>query len=176
MHDTHAHRAARGRKIAATFLTEAPAHSDIADRIMRANAYVGDIDTTDQDPWSEGAEGIRDALVDLLHHADGWHTPNAVLDAAISAVDHLPAGWAEAYRAYGTMPTSPTVVVPETEDLHHFDVLAGAATELLMAGPAQFDEVTANSLADAAETRFMDEAEAARFNAVRNAREAAASS
>ncbi|MER6604284.1 MULTISPECIES: hypothetical protein [Streptomyces] len=176
MRDTHAHRAARGRKIAATFLAEAPAHSDIADRIMRANAYVGDIDTTDQDPWSEGVVGLRDALVDLLHHADGWYTPNAVLDAAISAVDRLPAGWAEAYRAYGTMPTSPTVHVPDTEDLHHFDLLVGAAAELLMAGPAQFNEVTANSVADAAETRFMDEAEAARFGAVRNAREAAASS
>ncbi|MFD5349966.1 hypothetical protein ACFWJY_41020, partial [Streptomyces anulatus] len=82
--------------------------------------------------------------MDVLHHADGWFTPFAVLDAALSAVDALPAGWAEAYRSYGTMPESTTLDVPETDDLHDFDAIVGAATELLMAVPSQYD-VTANS-------------------------------
>ncbi|WP_073229293.1 hypothetical protein [Streptomyces sp. NBRC 110465] len=175
MNDTNAQRAARGAAIVAQFLEQAPAYPGIADRVMRANWYVGEVGTTSQDPWSEEAEGLRDALVDVLHHADGWHTVTAVLDAAISAVDALPAGWAEAYRAYSTMPPSPTVDVPDTTDVHDLRAIVGAATELLMAGPAQFT-VTANGLADEAEMRFLDEAEAARFGAVRNAREAAASS
>lgn len=175
MIDTHAERAARGAEIVRQYLELAPAYPGISDRIMRANWYVGEICTTDQDPWGEDAEGIRDALVDVLHHADGWQTANAVLDAALSAVDALPAGWAEAYRTYSTMPPSPTLDIPATDDLHHIGALVGAATELLMAGHAQHD-VTAYGLADEAETRFMDEAEEARYNAVRNAREAAAAS
>ncbi|MFL0028531.1 hypothetical protein ACJBCE_37025 [Streptomyces sp. NBUL23] len=174
MSDTYAERAARGAEIVREYLQQAPSYPSISDRIMRANWYVGEVNATANDPWGEDEVGLRDGLVDLLHHADGWHTPNAVLDAAISAVDALPAGWAEAYRSYGTMPESPTLDVPETGDLHHVDAIVGAATELLMAGPSQYD-VTANSLADEAETRFMDEAEAARFNAVRTAREAASS-
>ncbi|MGW1666805.1 hypothetical protein [Streptomyces microflavus] len=172
MNDIHAERAARGAAIVAAYLTLAPSHPGIADRVMRANWYVAEINATPQDPWGEGEEGLRDALVDVLHHADGWHTPNAVLDPAISAVDALPAGWAEAYRTYSTMPQSPTVDVPETDDLHDLRAIVGAATELLMAGPAQHP-VTANGIADEAETRFLDEAEAARFGAIRTARHSA---
>ncbi|MEU4032348.1 hypothetical protein [Streptomyces anulatus] len=175
MSDTCAERAARGAEIVREYLRQAPSYPGISDRIMRANWYVGEVKATAADPWSEDETGLRDGLVDVLHHGDGWFTLDAILDAAISAVDALPAGWAEAYRSYGTMPQSPTLDVPETGDLHDFDAIVGAATELLMAGPSQYD-VTANSLADEAEIRFLDEIEAARFNAVRTAREAAASS
>ncbi|MGW1193673.1 hypothetical protein [Streptomyces sp. NPDC002559] len=168
MKDTHAHRAARGAAIVRIHLCEAPTYRSIEDRVLRGLHYANDVHAGDADPLYEGTVALRDALVDVLHHADGWHTPATILDSALLAVERLPAGWAEKYREYKTASTVRPAVVHAATDTRERSGVVGAATEILMA-TAHYGE-TATMLADAAEEKFRDEVESARFAAVRDAR------
>ncbi|MGW1411306.1 hypothetical protein [Streptomyces sp. NPDC002403] len=168
MNDTHAHRAARGAAIVRIHLCEAPTHRSIEDRVLRGLHYANEVHTTDADPLYEGTVALRDALVDVLHHADGWYTPDTVLDSALLAVEKLPAGWAEQYRDYQTASTARPVKVHTAADTRARSAVVGTVTEILMAA-AHYGE-TATVLADSAEERFRDEVESARFTAVRDAR------
>ncbi|MEV0012865.1 hypothetical protein [Streptomyces sp. NPDC047973] len=169
MTDMHQDRAARGAAIVELFQSEASADQALDVRVMRALCYVSEVHATDADPLCEGLPGLRDALVDLLHHADGWHHPESVLGAALSATDSLPAGWAAAYRAYDTLPRTARLETSGTSDLHELGDIVGAATEILMAAAAQY-EGSPVALVDEAEERFCEEREQARFAAIREAR------
>ncbi|MFF8717534.1 hypothetical protein ACF07T_39980 [Streptomyces sp. NPDC015184] len=168
MKDTHAHRAARGAAIVRIHLCEAPTHQSTEDRVLRGLHYANEVHTTTADPAYEGTVALRDALADVLHHVDGWHTPDTILDSALLAIEKLPAGWAEKYRDYQTAPTARPMQVTTVTDTRERSAVVGAVTEILMAA-AHYGE-TATVLADAAEERFRDEAESARFAAMRAAR------
>ncbi|WP_331719482.1 hypothetical protein [Streptomyces sp. NBC_01174] len=169
MTDMHQARAERGAAIVALFQRDASADQALDVRVMRALCYVSEVHATDEDPLCDGLPGLRDALVDLLHHADGWHYPEDVLGGALSITDRLPAGWAAAYRAYDPLPRADRLEMPGTSDPHELSALVGAATEILMAAAAQY-EGSPDALVDEAEERFLEEREEARFAAIREAR------
>ncbi|MFD5372549.1 hypothetical protein [Streptomyces sp. NPDC127103] len=113
---------------------------------------------------------LVDTVTDVLHHADGWHSPEAVIVRAfhIHWAQELPREWSDAADA-GQKPGAHLRMAGPAADPHELNAVAGAVADLFAAAVARFDE-GAEAVADAAEVAFWEEAEAARVAAVRRAR------
>ncbi|MGW1769877.1 hypothetical protein ACWCQL_38250 [Streptomyces sp. NPDC002073] len=126
----------------------------------------------EQEPDAAMAEPlIIEAVTDLLHLADGWHSPETVLTRAFGVhwSQTLPAEWSDAANGgQGLIIGTPSTPGPDATPRHR-DALAGAVADLYAAAADQYDG-TAEEVADQAETAFWEEAQAARLRAVRKAR------
>ncbi|MEU0671270.1 hypothetical protein ABZ508_35465 [Streptomyces lavendulocolor] len=129
-----------------------------------------DPQAADRAARGDGVSVITDAVTHILHLADGWYVPESVLIWAFGAhwAQDLPAEWPDA--AYGGQePRGPRRFPSPVADVRDRDALAGAVADLYAAAADRFD-AAAEEVADAAEEKFWDEAQAARFDAVRRAR------
>ncbi|MGW2681429.1 hypothetical protein, partial [Streptomyces sp. NPDC001436] len=98
-----------------------------------------------------------EAVVALLHYADGWHHASDVLERALV---HL----AERQRdvTFGV----PEPVLMEDVDLRGLDTVAGAVAAHYAAGVTRF-HLADWQIADMAEDRFRSQVEGRRFTTVR---------
>ncbi|MCX5199715.1 hypothetical protein OOK31_38560 [Streptomyces sp. NBC_00249] len=172
-------RAARGAEIVREHLAHAQPHDTPTARARRgwsiAHLHRPHTGRWTPVPCSMWQELITAAVTDVLHLADGWHSPETVLTRAFAIhwSQDLPAQWSDAANggqgltASGGAPRAPR---PDT-DPRDRDALAGAVADLYAAAADRYDG-TAEELADQAETDFWDEAHAARLHAVRTARTA----
>ncbi|WP_331740861.1 hypothetical protein [Streptomyces sp. NBC_01006] len=100
---------------------------------------------------------VVEAVVALLHYADGWHHASDVLERALLLL-------AERQRDASFGVPEPTPM--EDVDLRALDTVAGAVAAHYAAAAARF-RLTDWQIADMAEDRFRSQVEGARFAAIR---------
>lgn len=157
--DPEVKSAERGRALVAEFLTcQALGGAEgEAEQVEEGQALVAmHRQLSPSDKNEEPMAVIADAVSDVLHHADGWHHAPSVLN-----------------RAFGLHWTSlnPKIRAIPAEygtDTRALDALAGTVAALFAAAAAH--DISDEDVADRAESHFLEDAEMARWAAVRAAR------
>ncbi|WP_405444575.1 hypothetical protein [Streptomyces erythrochromogenes] len=98
-------------------------------------------------------DAFINAVISVLHAADGWHHAPRVLERALTLL----------------VTSTPPRPAPDTHP-RDLEALAGAIADILRTGE-NTTGTTAYSLADAAEATFQDEVDAARFAHIRHIRQ-----
>ncbi|MFK0202111.1 hypothetical protein [Streptomyces lavendulae] len=106
---------------------------------------------------------VVEAVVALLHYADGWHHASDVLERALLLLAER-----QQDAAFGVPEPTPV----EEVDLRALDTVAGAVAAHYAAAAVRFRQA-AWQIADLAETRFRSQVEGRRFDTVRAWRAAA---
>ncbi|MFC9298514.1 hypothetical protein ACFTWH_27905 [Streptomyces sp. NPDC057011] len=169
-------RAARGAEIVREHLAHAEPQDTPAARARRgwsiAQLHRPQAERWTPVPCAMWQQLITDAVTDVLHLADGWHSPETVLSRAFALhwSQDLPAEWSDAVHA-GQRPGAARQMPGPDADPRERDALAGAVADLYAAAADRYDG-PAEKVADEAEEAFWSEVEAARLAAVRTARAA----